>query len=81
MYGWDFILRNFFVGIDHLLSQHIAHLFIRDPISLFSEKINQNDECDVDHFEVWSNFIFFFFWVSAKTNRKLFSIVLLHSLN
>ena len=39
-------------GIDHLLSQHIAHLFIRDPISLFSEKINQNDECDVDHFEV-----------------------------
>ena len=41
-----------FVGIDHLLSQHIAHLFIRDPISLFSEKINQNDECDVDHFEV-----------------------------
>ncbi|CAL1290589.1 unnamed protein product [Larinioides sclopetarius] len=37
--------------IDHLLSQHIAHLFIRDPISLFSEKINQNDDEDTDHFE------------------------------
>ncbi|KZS07939.1 Glutamate--cysteine ligase catalytic subunit [Daphnia magna] len=38
-------------GIDHLLAQHIAHLFIRDPVSLFSEKINQNDEEDSDHFE------------------------------
>ncbi|GBN00316.1 Glutamate--cysteine ligase catalytic subunit [Araneus ventricosus] len=37
--------------IDPLLSQHIAHLFIRDPISLFSEKINQNDDEDTDHFE------------------------------
>ncbi|GIY57581.1 glutamate--cysteine ligase catalytic subunit [Caerostris darwini] len=37
--------------IDHLLSQHIAHLFIRDPISLFSEKIDQDDEEDTDHFE------------------------------
>ncbi|XP_029635280.1 glutamate--cysteine ligase catalytic subunit [Octopus sinensis] len=38
-------------GIDDLLSQHIAHLFIRDPISLFEEKINQNDSTDTDHFE------------------------------
>lgn len=38
--------------IDHLLSQHIAHLFIRDSVSLFSEKVNQNDETDTDHFEV-----------------------------
>ena len=39
-------------GIDHLLAQHVAHLFIRDPVSLFSEKVNQNDEEDSDHFEV-----------------------------
>lgn len=39
-------------GIDHLLAQHIAHLFIRDTVSLFSEKVNQNDEEDTDHFEV-----------------------------
>lgn len=38
-------------GIDHLLAQHIAHLFIRDTVSLFSEKVNQNDEEDTDHFE------------------------------
>lgn len=38
-------------GIDHLLSQHIAHLFIRDSVSLFTEKIHQNDEEDTDHFE------------------------------
>lgn len=37
--------------IDHLLAQHVAHLFIRDSVSLFSEKINQNDAEDTDHFE------------------------------
>ena len=30
----------------------MAHLFIRDPVSLFSEKIHQDDETDTDHFEV-----------------------------
>jgi len=39
--------------IDHLLAQHIAHLFIRDSVSLFSEKVNQDDEKDTDHFEVY----------------------------
>nr|XP_050869836.1 glutamate--cysteine ligase catalytic subunit isoform X2 [Vespula vulgaris] len=38
-------------GIDRLLAQHIAHLFIRDSVSLFSEKIHQNDLEDTDHFE------------------------------
>lgn len=38
--------------IDHLLAQHIAHLFIRDTVSLFSEKVKQDDERDMDHFEV-----------------------------
>lgn len=42
-------LRN--NDIDHLLAQHIAHLFIRDTVSLFSEKVHQNDEEDTDHFE------------------------------
>lgn len=39
-------------GIDKLLAQHIAHLFIRDTVSLFSEKVYQNDLEDTDHFEV-----------------------------
>lgn len=38
-------------GIDHLLAQHVAHLFIRDSVSLFSEKVHQNDLEDTDHFE------------------------------
>ncbi|XP_044726614.1 glutamate--cysteine ligase [Chrysoperla carnea] len=38
-------------GIDHLLAQHVAHLFIRDSVSIFSEKVHQNDEQDTDHFE------------------------------
>ncbi|KAL6421347.1 hypothetical protein ACFW04_014686 [Cataglyphis niger] len=37
--------------IDHLLAQHIAHLFIRDSVSLFSEKVHQDDLEDTDHFE------------------------------
>ena len=38
--------------VDHLLAKHIAHLFIRDSISIFSEKVEQDDEKDLDHFEV-----------------------------
>ncbi|CAH1980035.1 unnamed protein product [Acanthoscelides obtectus] len=38
-------------GIDPLLAQHVAHLFIRDSVSLFSEKIYLNDEEDTESFE------------------------------
>ncbi|XP_057198518.1 glutamate--cysteine ligase catalytic subunit isoform X2 [Triplophysa rosa] len=38
-------------GIDKLLAQHIAHLFIRDPLSLFQEKIHLDDDNESDHFE------------------------------
>lgn len=41
--------------IDPLLAQHIAHLFIRDTVSLFSEKVHQDDKEDTDHFEVSSH--------------------------
>jgi glutamate--cysteine ligase catalytic subunit len=40
-----------FSGIDKHMAQHIAHLFIRDTIILYKEKLDQNDEEDVDHFE------------------------------
>ncbi|KAG9316627.1 glutamate-cysteine ligase, catalytic subunit [Chiua virens] len=39
-------------GIDGLLAKHIAHIFIRDPLVIFSETINQDDETSSDHFEV-----------------------------
>ncbi|KAF6034881.1 hypothetical protein EB796_006811 [Bugula neritina] len=38
-------------GIDDLLAKHFAHLFIRDPISLFKEKLTSDDENETDHFE------------------------------
>ena len=41
-----------FLGVDRQMAEHIAHLFIRDPISLFKEKLFQDDENDTDHFEV-----------------------------
>lgn len=48
----------FITDVDEPLSKHIAHLFIRDPVSLFSEKVNQDDEKDTDHFEVCKNEIY-----------------------
>lgn len=45
-------LRSVFAGIDHLLAQHVAHLFIRDPLTLFEEKIHLDDANESDHFEV-----------------------------
>ncbi|GFO40403.1 glutamate--cysteine ligase catalytic subunit [Plakobranchus ocellatus] len=38
-------------GVEVLLARHIAHLFIRDPVSLFSERLDQDDDNDTDHFE------------------------------
>ncbi|CAD6578906.1 MAG: hypothetical protein CYPHOPRED_000704 [Cyphobasidiales sp. Tagirdzhanova-0007] len=38
-------------GIDELLANHIAHLFIRDPLVIFSETVDQDDEVSADHFE------------------------------
>ncbi|KAH8119161.1 glutamate-cysteine ligase catalytic subunit [Phellopilus nigrolimitatus] len=38
-------------GLDDLLSKHIAHLFIRDPLVIFSELVDQDDTTSMDHFE------------------------------
>jgi glutamate--cysteine ligase catalytic subunit len=37
--------------VDELLANHIAHLFIRSPLVIFNETIDQNDSIDSDHFE------------------------------
>lgn len=39
-------------GIDELLANHFAHLFIRDPIVIFEESLVQDDTTSSDHFEV-----------------------------
>merc|ERR1719410_2706259 len=41
-------------GVDDLMAQHVAHLFIRDSVSMFSNKVREDgnyDEDDMDHFE------------------------------
>lgn len=38
-------------GVDELLAQHLAHLFVRDPLVIFSERIDQDDRESTDHFE------------------------------
>merc|ERR1719402_1127849 len=41
-------------GVDHLMAQHVAHLFIRDSVSLFRDKIHEDgnyEDSDHDHFE------------------------------
>lgn len=38
-------------GVDPLLATHFAHLFIRDPIVVFEETLEQDDEASSDHFE------------------------------
>lgn len=38
-------------GMDELLATHFAHLFIRDPIVIFSETLKELDLDGVDHFE------------------------------
>jgi len=41
-------------GVDELMAKHVAHLFIRDTVSLFTNKVREDgvyDENDTDHFE------------------------------
>ena len=38
-------------GMDDLLATHFAHLFIRDPIVVFNEDLQELDLNKVDHFE------------------------------
>ena len=39
-------------GIDRVLAQHIAHLFVRDTLTLFEEQLHLDNTKDTDHFEV-----------------------------
>ena len=55
---YDQLVRE---GVDQLLARHIAHLFIRDPLVLFKEKINIDDTKESDHFEVGLYMIIYLF--------------------
>jgi glutamate--cysteine ligase catalytic subunit len=50
-------------GIDIHLAKHIAHMFIRDPLQVFKERIEQDDTKSTEHFETiqssnWMNMRF-----------------------
>ncbi|KAH7725966.1 glutamate--cysteine ligase catalytic subunit [Aphelenchoides avenae] len=38
-------------GVDEHLSRHIAHLFIRDPLQVYRDRLEQDDAKDTEHFE------------------------------
>ncbi|PKI84318.1 glutamate--cysteine ligase [Malassezia vespertilionis] len=38
-------------GIDPLLAEHLAHLFVRDPLVIFSELVDVDNTTSMDHFE------------------------------
>ncbi|KJH53403.1 glutamate-cysteine ligase, catalytic subunit [Dictyocaulus viviparus] len=49
--------------IDEPLAKHIAHMFIRDPLQVYRERIEQDDEKSTEHFETiqssnWMNMRF-----------------------
>ncbi|KAI6242247.1 Glutamate--cysteine ligase [Aphelenchoides fujianensis] len=50
-------------GIDEHLAKHIAHMFIRDPLQVFKERVEQDDTKSTEHFETiqssnWMNMRF-----------------------
>lgn len=38
-------------GIDKQLARHVAHLFVRDPLVIFKDRIQLDDQNDSDHWE------------------------------
>eukprot|EP00501_MAST-03F_sp_TOSAG23-6_P000335 GSMAST32.ASY1.ANO1.342.1 assembled CDS len=51
-------------GVDDVLAAHIAHLFVRDPLVVFKERVELDDERDSDH----CMFFFFFPNIFFSTN-------------
>lgn len=43
-----------FIGIDETLAKHIAHLFIRDPLYVVKENLEQDIDNETGHFDVGS---------------------------
>ena len=39
-------------GVDPLLSRHIAHLWVRDPLVIYNETVYVDDRAHTNHFEV-----------------------------
>lgn len=46
-------------GVDERLARHIAHLWIRDPLVIFSERVVVDDTRTSEHFEVHNHVLAF----------------------
>lgn len=53
VYDKDILAQLVAGGVDEHLAKHYAHLFIRDPLVVYEELIDQNPETSSDHFEVF----------------------------
>jgi len=38
-------------GVDERLARHVAHLFVRDPLVIFSDRVEVDDAVSTEHFE------------------------------
>lgn len=45
---YKLLIKN---GIDEVLAKHISHLFIRDPMVIFKDRIEVNNKKSTEHFE------------------------------
>jgi hypothetical protein len=62
-------------GVDPALSQHVAHLFIRDPLVVFDGAVQEvDDETQTEHFESIQSTNWYVFWsfvcVNASTRDR-----------
>ena len=64
-------------GIKAPMAKHVAHLFIRDTVSLFSEKVTPKDEDDTDHFENIQSTN----WQAGSLTQFLASVFILYIFN
>jgi len=52
------------------MANHIAHLFIRDPLVIFSETLDQDDSVSSDHFEVSVFLALAFKWLNTNPRSR-----------
>ncbi|KAE9547162.1 hypothetical protein FO519_009626 [Halicephalobus sp. NKZ332] len=60
-------------GIDGYMAKYIAHMFIRDPLQVFREKVEQDDEESAEHFEtiLTSNWMSMRFKPPPRNNSQI----------
>jgi len=51
LFGDNLSHRLLLAGVDGVLARHVAHLFARDPLVIFADRVNLDDRTDVDHWE------------------------------